>query len=440
MQNKLEAAQRQMSIIELSIKNVSKERDSALAKSKTAHLTVEELKAENEALRRESQAYERELFKANEKQREQQTIFQARNSQRKKKAVVEVDTPDSEEEHLATSTYKTAPRQEPEAADLRNNTFLSVFNPSHLTQMRKALEDQRHKRNATSYLSHLRPERLQDASVAPRSGRAASAPPEEFPAARKSAMKNARMSPNNTKVHALNKLPTLDDDQDAAADADMSTNLDLTENLSRPLSELNRRASDPTITAQSNTSRRRAPLPGDTGEDNMTSGFFLPDVTVARPIDPPGEDPSRKNGQNHLSNAAQAVISAVSPHNKAECTFCRRISGESGGKVKIPAVTPPSLRTPAGPDVTARPAQPPRVSLAIVLKELGDELIHLKSELAQVQSRYRSFDPSMGRRARKALVKQIEKLEGECEVKSEQIYRLNDVAEREHGGEFEVTL
>lgn len=382
--------------------------------------------------------------KLEEAQLQMANIGRYSKKQGKKKAVFDINGTDSEEDNLARPP---ADQYEPELS--QNDTFLTIMNSSSLPQIRKSIEQQRLKRASTSYISRLKGREYRDrVESTQNAGRAASAPPVEPQHSRKAAVnQNKVVTQNFTKDPGPSKLQNPLDD--AGEDADMSTNLDLTENLSRPLSELNRRASDPTITAQSNTSRRRVSKYNG-GDGDMTSGFFLPDVTITRP--------------NHLSHAAQAVVNAVHPHDKAHCTVCQRLSGvpapaaagaagqgsasRPSSLVKIPALNPPSSRpvapTPDNPDPTIRPAQPRSTALAIVLKQLGDEVTHLKEELAAEQARYGSHDPSMSWRQRKAVLERIHELERRCEYRSDQVYRLSDVAEGMGGdgeGEgFEVRL
>lgn len=573
MQSKLEASKRQTSIAELTVKNVSKERDSALAQLSTAFLTSEDLKAENEALRKENKSlrlqlgleksaenrptqtssrhakrtllngaqlattskaeaeryqklhqatsrtspqkrqnakistrvndqlskvgdeHEQDLFSINVPGRSiENSDFQrtANRERRKKKVVVEVDATDSQEDIPHQQASGVTFPQNDEMTDGQDITNLTILDPAFLLRVREDVERERQQRKKAKGLTGLRDENSKQEAKRDRISRATSAPPPDPQPGQKSNLKNNLMSQNF--VHTTAPTQVHDANDDTGQDADMSTNLDLTENITRHLVELNRRASDPTATAQSNISRRRARLNNDWTEENMTSGFFLPDVTIARPTENQETEPqhvsaARENTQQpfsmdkdniqqfksvaeehiqrhssrakdpaeyHLSEAARAVLKTVSPHNKANCTICKRVTGpiephaHSGEQairdtIKIPAIVPPSLRTPAptadNPDPTVRPAQPPRVALAVVVKELNDEVTHLKEELATLQARYHQTDPSLSRRERKMILEKIQEIQRQCEIRSDQIYKLSDVAEGQPGGTaVEVTV
>ncbi|KAL9619551.1 MAG: hypothetical protein Q9160_005827 [Pyrenula sp. 1 TL-2023] len=576
MQSKLEASKRQTSIAELTVKNVSKERDSALAQLSTAFLTSEELKVENEALRKENKSlrlqlglekaadnrptqttsrhhtkraisnevqaantskaqaeqyqkfhqaalktspqkrqnakistrvndqhskmgdqHEQDLFSINVPGRSiENADFRYTNSRerRKKKVVIEVDATDSQEDIPHQQAPGVILPQNNELTDGQDITNLTILDPAFILKVRQDVEQERQRRKQAKGLTGLREDNGKEEAKRDRNHRANSAPPADPQPGQKFVSKNDLMRRNHVQTAAPTQAHNTDDDDDAGQDADMSTNLDLTENLTRHLVELNRRASDPTATAQSNISRRRARPNNDWTDENMTSGFFLPDVTIARLTkdqEPESQNvcTERENAQQHLSTdkdniqrftsvakehsqrhssgvkepaeyhlseAARAVLKTVSPHNKANCTICKRVTGpfEShthDGKhairdtIRIPAIVPPSLRAPAptadNPDPTIRPAQPPRVALAVVVKELNDEVAHLKEELAALQARYHQTDPSLSRRERKSILEKIQELQRQCEIRSDQIYKLSDVAEGQPDGTaVEVTI
>ena len=78
--------------------------------------------------------------------------------------------------------------------------------------------------------------------------------------------------------------------------------------------------------------------------------------------------------------------------------------------------------------VWASGIQIPR-DLALVVKELRDERVHLHAELAVVRAMLESHDPSLGRRKRATLESDITDLLAKIKVKDDQIYNLYDVLE-----------
>lgn len=211
---------------------------------------------------------------------------------------------------------------------------------------------------------------------------------------------------------------------------------DITDQVSRPLSDITRRNSDPTATAASNTSRRRRRTT-DLEDENMTSAFIIPDITIAQPTATAAAD-------IHLTDAAQHVIHSVSPHDAANCVVCSRLTttnthtnATEKKTIIVPKPTPvsdtPVPPTPDNPDPTIRPAQPPGLALAIVLKELNDQHEHLKARLATAQAKYQQTDPRLSRAKRGRLSKEMTTLQRQCEGVADMIYRLYDVLEGQRG-------
>lgn len=165
--------------------------------------------------------------------------------------------------------------------------------------------------------------------------------------------------------------------------------------------------------------------------EDMTSAFILPDITLHH-ADAIAENPSR------LPESAQRALDSATQHNGKNCTVCKRsVPGatcdHTGQSVKIPKPVPVSERmpepSPYNEDPTLRPAQPPAVALATVLKALEDELSHLKMQLVTYQGAYNKLDASLSKRQRKSLGTKIEKILKDIDMKADQIYALYDVLE-----------
>ncbi|KAI1932219.1 hypothetical protein LOZ65_000805 [Ophidiomyces ophidiicola] len=143
-------------------------------------------------------------------------------------------------------------------------------------------------------------------------------------------------------------------------------------------------------------------------------------------------------GENYehinVSAAAQRVLNEVVSHKHEDCFVCQNSNYQTCDKKKtsinVPKPVPVSERTPAyNEEPTLRPSQKPSVALASVLKSLEDELAHLKIQLTVFQTAYAKHDASLGKRRRKALYQRIETLLSEIEKKSDQVYSLYDVLE-----------
>jgi hypothetical protein len=149
----------------------------------------------------------------------------------------------------------------------------------------------------------------------------------------------------------------------------------------------------------------------------MTSAFIVPDITLHRPTG---------------DGTARSILDKLSaPHETGSCTVCARIIGTALPESSIPAPIPVSTRSEVQGDIdaTLRPTQGPVSALARVMKELQDELIHLKLEMHVTEEKLRAQDPALGKRARKGLHERIFVLNKSIETKSDQVYALFDVLE-----------
>ncbi|KAM0723947.1 hypothetical protein Q7P37_000938 [Cladosporium fusiforme] len=169
-------------------------------------------------------------------------------------------------------------------------------------------------------------------------------------------------------------------------------------------------AGDEDVSMMSNTSRRRprAAAGVDVHEEGETSAFIIPDITI------------------HATTLADGTKTFVtSTHKTGSCTICAEANGNH---IDTPMPVPVSTRE-LGEDATLRPAWEPRLSLAHVLKQLQDEVAHLKILLAKKQAEYDAHDPALGRRRRMSVHADILKLGAEVERRSDMVYRLYDVVE-----------
>jgi predicted nucleic acid-binding Zn-ribbon protein len=167
--------------------------------------------------------------------------------------------------------------------------------------------------------------------------------------------------------------------------------------------------------AESRSQRRRSGVFAE-----MTSAFIVPDITLQARI-----STGNMTGRSILDKFSSP------PHNTTACTVCQRIIGTNLPDSAIPAPVPVSTRpeVQADIDATMRPTQGPIPALGRVLKELQDELIHLKLELHVVESKLQQHDPALGKRVRNSLHEKLDVLNKAIQSKSEQIYALYDVVE-----------
>jgi len=148
----------------------------------------------------------------------------------------------------------------------------------------------------------------------------------------------------------------------------------------------------------------------------MTSAFIVPDIKLS------------------TSKQATATTNAHKPlpkdHDNANCTVCRREGYTTAtDALRVPKLIPASVRTIDDIDATLRPAQSPKEALALVVKGLNDERIHLHAELAVQRAFLEQHDPSLGNRKRIALNNSIQDLLRRIDFLDKQVYRLYDVLE-----------
>ncbi|KAK5108418.1 hypothetical protein LTR62_008305 [Meristemomyces frigidus] len=162
----------------------------------------------------------------------------------------------------------------------------------------------------------------------------------------------------------------------------------------------------------SNTSRRRHRR--SASEEGMTSAFIVPDITF--------------HGSGPLPTTTELSKTCIH-HNAASCTVC----DPGNADITIPVPVPVTDReVPEDPDVTSatiRPSQPPPVALAKVIKNLEDEITHLKLQLHTQQERYNKHNPALSQRQRLITHSRMQRLTAEIELRSVQVYNLYDVLE-----------
>jgi Centrosome microtubule-binding domain of Cep57 len=150
----------------------------------------------------------------------------------------------------------------------------------------------------------------------------------------------------------------------------------------------------------------------------MTSGFILPDFTL----------PAAKLLNPKVEGASNVT---ATPHSPNRCTVCYRLVHPSapGANIKIPVPVPVSTQIEDDIDATSRPSESPRHALYRVIKQVADEIAHLKLELHAVERRINAHDGSRGSRERQALHEQLDSVNRALSNKNSQLYSLYDALE-----------
>lgn len=205
-------------------------------------------------------------------------------------------------------------------------------------------------------------------------------------------------------------------------------------------SEHVRRHSETSIlSARSHRSKSKA--------DNLTSAFIIPDITIRATALAASEIPEPSKGH-------KAMLQDLAHHKGDNCTVCKRDGDPSSPQDHIVTIAKPLAvsdrkSTPGTyeEEPTVRPSQPPGLALATVIKDLEDEIAHLKIQFSKYQALYNGHDPALGKRKRKSVQQKMQNLLQAIDVKSDQIYALYDVLEGQkqaghemNDHEVEITL
>ncbi|KXX82255.1 Protein Daple [Madurella mycetomatis] len=200
-------------------------------------------------------------------------------------------------------------------------------------------------------------------------------------------------------------------------------------------------------------------------EPNMTSAFFMPDITLQGNKQGTGA----RQPTPALSKDARRVLDGICKHNSVNCNVCVRIAAHGDKTMAGPvsnsgnndanttnnntipitaedvrkgkktvcvekpvpvsdrAVPEPERRESEEP--TMRPSMAPGEALAILIKETQDEIDHLQMELKRMNEVYFSLDKALGQRERRRVMGEIKKLQADVEAKSGHLYKLHDVLE-----------
>lgn len=179
---------------------------------------------------------------------------------------------------------------------------------------------------------------------------------------------------------------------------------------------------------------------------NMTSAFIIPDITLREKT---RSTPAQQQTGPALSKEARSVLDGICIHKSQNCTVCSRIHTQSRTagfatiqkseantkkRVRVQKPTPVTERRSSRAEEyveepTLRPSMPPGDALAIVIKELNDEIAHLELQIQEKNKYYFALDKSVGQRERRRALAASQKLQREYESKSAQVYKLHDVLE-----------
>ncbi|KAL8721266.1 MAG: hypothetical protein Q9225_002008 [Loekoesia sp. 1 TL-2023] len=175
-------------------------------------------------------------------------------------------------------------------------------------------------------------------------------------------------------------------------------------------------------------------------QDELTSGFILPDITFN--LQPPmgSQAALPLNPQPHINvaqdDAAERHAEQIDLLDLAPVQLHEQPEQQAVESPRLPPISDEELNiTVYDEEPSIRPSQPPDVALALVMESLRTELASQRAQLARYQSSYDRQDVAISRSQRKRVLGKIQSLLESCDLKADQIYNLHDVIEghKQHG-------
>ncbi|KAL8695430.1 MAG: hypothetical protein Q9218_000008 [Villophora microphyllina] len=162
-------------------------------------------------------------------------------------------------------------------------------------------------------------------------------------------------------------------------------------------------------------------------QDQMTSAFILPDITMN--VQPAAESTvqPRVASEAHLQQGTTREYTDLLDY---EPVAAQQQTAEVSLQPQLPIISDEEMDiTIQDDDLTVRPTQPAEVALAAVLESLNTELASQKGQMVKYQADLDRLDTSLHRRQRKQILSRMKALLDSTDVKAEQIYNLHDVIE-----------
>lgn len=168
-------------------------------------------------------------------------------------------------------------------------------------------------------------------------------------------------------------------------------------------------------TAASNTSRRRR----HHLEENMTSAYILPDITVAQPA----------QSKSKVSKEAQQLLHGHDPHHLQSCEVCRRLVSKSKVSQNFTAQITELLNATGLDDPTMRPKISPAQALANVKQQINDQFEHAKQKHREAWEQYDAVQAPRSSKKHDRISKELLYWQGKMEEFRLALDNLRDVEE-----------
>ncbi|KAL2392225.1 hypothetical protein ABEF95_002231 [Exophiala dermatitidis] len=188
-------------------------------------------------------------------------------------------------------------------------------------------------------------------------------------------------------------------------------------------------------TAASNTSRRRRHH--HALDDNMTSAYILPDITVNQP---------QKTARVQMSSEAQNVLHRHDPEHVGNCGVCQRLTGKkptkhvthdtpSAAKPDFTAQITQLMKDAMLAEPTMRPKISPWLALANVKKLLSDQFEEAKRKHSQAWEKYDAIEAPLNSKKHAAASQDLfywsKKME-ECRINLDQLRDVEEGMREQH--------
>lgn len=169
-------------------------------------------------------------------------------------------------------------------------------------------------------------------------------------------------------------------------------------------------------TAASNTSRRRR----HHLDENMTSAYILPDITVAA-----------QPGVSNLgvSREAQQILHSHDPQHLQNCEVCRRMARKPKCPLNFTAQITDMLNSSGLDDPTMRPKIPPAQALANVKQQINEQFLHAKQKHGEAWKQYDAIKAPITSKRHDGISRELLYWQGKMEEFRLALDNLRDVEE-----------
>lgn len=211
-------------------------------------------------------------------------------------------------------------------------------------------------------------------------------------------------------------------------------------NLKRSMSLLEKNSKKNfTVNSQKSTRRHSTNSHGNfLAQDLKNSAAQVNNFAITPP-----KNRNKLNPDSHNFAVSNSPKKNADENYTSHAQVSSKTHGATKKTVRVERPIPVSDRVPVTgqyeDEPTVRPSISPGLALAMVIKDVKDDINSLKNKLDGVHRAYISHDPSLGKKTRKELADLINTFVKKIEVKTEQLYHLYNVLEGQKISQQEMT-